>query len=285
MIALNWSLVPNNVSPQAEERFALYDVVEYPSAVFGGFITLSGWECYVDNFDDAIEHSSGNQSIVDIMLDFTDEENLNVSADLEFSDSLPIDAKIIFALVAKNPQFSSWDYVVLDASEPILIESTIPGEVYEYSYQFDPADLIFDDFDILPENYEAVAIVQEWMSYKVLQSEKVEIGTVGNDSDTTIPSPIYLGQNYPNPVTFSGNRNSQTVIPFSLQNDSNVKIEIFNLKGQKLQTLKNEKFPEGKHTVKWNGKLKSGERIAAGIYFYRLTTDHSVSSKKMLILK
>ena len=96
-----------------------------------------------------------------------------------------------------------------------------------------------------------------------------------NGSD--IPKEIFLGQNYPNPFKKS------SIISYVLPKPSNVKLQIYNLKGQLIQTLINEDKPAGYHTVEWNVPEKS--RMSSGIYFYKLSTPNKAFIKKMILIR
>jgi len=85
--------------------------------------------------------------------------------------------------------------------------------------------------------------------------------------------------NYPNPF------NPITTIAFSLPRDSDVKIEVFNIKGQKVKELYNEFTLKGHHTVLWNGQDDKGRSVSSGIYFYRVQTVDVIITKKMILLK
>jgi len=99
-------------------------------------------------------------------------------------------------------------------------------------------------------------------------------------SDENVFSPIEfdLHQNYPNPF------NPSTVIPFTLSKATKVKIEIFNILGQKIMTLTDDEYPAGLHTVKL-----IGNHLAAGLYFYRMKVNNSkksmVNTRRMLLVK
>jgi len=91
-----------------------------------------------------------------------------------------------------------------------------------------------------------------------------------------------LLQNYPNPF------NPSTTISFSVtQTSSFVTLDIFNLKGQKVKTLVNEKLDSGFHSYTWYGNDNSGKKVSSGIYFYRLKTGNGKfsSTKKMILMK
>ncbi len=91
---------------------------------------------------------------------------------------------------------------------------------------------------------------------------------------STTPSSYSLMQNYPNPF------NPTTTIGFTIPQKSYVKLEVFNLIGQKIATLINDELNAGQYNVEFNG---SG--LTSGIYLYRIQAGNFSSVKKMLLLK
>ena len=89
-----------------------------------------------------------------------------------------------------------------------------------------------------------------------------------------IPNTYELFQNYPNPF------NPNTTIQFGLPEAANVKINLYNVLGQKVTTLVSENKLAGRYKVKWDAS-----KFASGIYFYRLEAGKFVETKKMLLLK
>ncbi|MDY6915467.1 MAG: T9SS type A sorting domain-containing protein [Candidatus Cloacimonadota bacterium] len=87
-----------------------------------------------------------------------------------------------------------------------------------------------------------------------------------------------INKKFPNPF------NPEIKINFSLKEASHMKIEIFNIKGQKVTTLLNQPMDRGNHQVTWNGTTK-GKKITSGIYYYEMTIDNYSNLKKMLLLK
>ena len=81
-------------------------------------------------------------------------------------------------------------------------------------------------------------------------------------------------QNFPNPF------NPETNILFELSVSSNVLLEIYNIKGQKVTTLVNDHFKAGSHTVIWNAAGQS-----SGIYLLRFITAEKSELKKLILLK
>jgi len=69
---------------------------------------------------------------------------------------------------------------------------------------------------------------------------------------------------YPNPF------NENNEISFTLSVPQNVKIEVFNLRGQKIKILTHEDYGIGSHSVVWDGKNQSGKNVANGTYLYKI---------------
>ena len=97
-------------------------------------------------------------------------------------------------------------------------------------------------------------------------------------NDTPTPASIEI-TNYPNPF------NPETKLFFSLPNEQNIKLTVYNLKGQKVKQLVSGQFAAGEHSVVWAGKDDNGKQVSSGLYFYKLKTNEKVISKKMLLLK
>ncbi|MBI4546880.1 MAG: T9SS type A sorting domain-containing protein [Ignavibacteriae bacterium] len=88
------------------------------------------------------------------------------------------------------------------------------------------------------------------------------------------PTEFRLEQNYPNPF------NPVTVISYSLIVNSVVTLKVFDVLGQEVATLVDEKKVPGEHTVTWDASNQP-----SGVYFYRLQTDKFMDIKKMLIIR
>ncbi len=97
---------------------------------------------------------------------------------------------------------------------------------------------------------------------------------IGDDIANELPRSFVLNQNYPNPF------NPGTTIEFSLPERSQAKLEVYNILGQKVQTLADEELSTGVHKVVFNA-----EELSSGIYFYRLTSETTVLTRKMTLVK
>ncbi len=101
---------------------------------------------------------------------------------------------------------------------------------------------------------------------------------IGNE-DPSIPRPDFAFSNYPNPF------NPETNFSFYLTEPDQVKLEIFNVRGQKVITLTDQRYDSGPHAVNWSGKDFSGKPVSGGIYLCRLTTKNQSAMRKVLLLK
>jgi len=98
-----------------------------------------------------------------------------------------------------------------------------------------------------------------------------------------IPQEFALLQNYPNPF------NPTTTIEYHLPLDSQVKIEIYNILGQRVKILVDQREKAGKYKIVWDGRNESGNRAASGMYVYRIQATSGgktfVKARKMIVLK
>ncbi|MDH3939218.1 MAG: SBBP repeat-containing protein, partial [candidate division Zixibacteria bacterium] len=90
----------------------------------------------------------------------------------------------------------------------------------------------------------------------------------------SLPSHFVLHQNYPNPF------NPTTEIGFALPRACHVSLNIYNVLGQRVTTLLNERLEAGHHFQEWHAN-----GAASGVYFYRIRAEDFVQTKKMMLLK
>ena len=101
----------------------------------------------------------------------------------------------------------------------------------------------------------------------------------GSTEEESRPTTFSVSQNYPNPF------NPVTNFRIALPQASHVKIEIFNILGQKMKTLVDEDMRAGVFVVDWDGKDDRGLEVSSGIYFYRIVAGEFSDIKKMVLLK
>jgi len=94
------------------------------------------------------------------------------------------------------------------------------------------------------------------------------------DNNGITPVEFSLKQNYPNPF------NPSTTITFELPEKTAVRLDIYNILGEKVAELLNAELQSGRHSLTWNA---SG--VPSGVYVYRIQAGEFTSSKKMILLK
>ena len=95
----------------------------------------------------------------------------------------------------------------------------------------------------------------------------------------TLPDQITLAQNYPNPF------NPNTTFSYELPEEEFVMIAVFDMRGNRVATLVNERQDPGVRSYRWNGTNDNGHGVAAGVYIYTIQAGNFRQSKKMILLK
>ncbi|MBD3385713.1 T9SS type A sorting domain-containing protein [candidate division KSB1 bacterium] len=95
----------------------------------------------------------------------------------------------------------------------------------------------------------------------------------------SMPKRMTLGQNYPNPF------NPTTTISFDLPEMTHVRLSIYNISGQCVDTLCDEVMNPGRHEAIWDGRDGEGTVMPSGVYYYRLISDQHTLCKKLVLMK
>ncbi len=90
---------------------------------------------------------------------------------------------------------------------------------------------------------------------------------------------VAMQQNYPNPF------NPVTKINFSTSKPGNVDVRVFNTRGELVRTISNQWYPQGEHSVSWDGKTVSGGHAPSGIYYVRASSGGSTDIIKAVLAK
>ena len=221
------------------------------------------------------------------------------------------------AIVKKIPKAEGFEYNVLPDYESVIIDTIEGGEnvsevgafiddvcigaavVEEYPVQLlayidnvrasseltfeviegergEAQKVMYRTLNLQTGDFENMSIFPGRLEHNIV---KLNIKTL-QDPEVPTPNVFNLERNYPNPF------NPTTTISFSVaQTTSDVSLDIFNIKGQKVKTLYSGIAEEGKHSIVWNGKDTNDNPVSSGIYFYKLTTGKKELTRKMLMLK
>ena len=106
----------------------------------------------------------------------------------------------------------------------------------------------------------------------------VHVGIISADPDT-LPIWIRLSQNHPNPF------NPETRIVYWISKKAFVRVEVFDVLGERVQTLTETHQVEGRHEVGWSGTDDRGRAVASGVYFVRIEARGRSVSRKMVLVR
>ncbi len=220
-------------------------------------------------------------------------------------------------IVKDIPKAESFEYAVLPDYESVIIDTIEGGEnVVEIGAFVDDVCVgaaVVEEYPVQLLAYTDGVNRSSGFTFQVISGDRGEIQNVGyrilnletgdfenmslfpglfehnivklniktlQDPEVPIPNVFNLERNYPNPF------NPTTTISFSVaQTTSDVSLEIFNIKGQKVKTLYSGIAEEGKHSILWYGKDTNDKSVSSGIYFYKLKTGKKELTRKMLMLK
>ncbi len=173
------------------------------------------------------------------------------------------------------------------------------GELFNVLYATDYPE--FEDFITLNES--PIEAEEEWanLSYILPSGEVAKVAIqvvstggmfvmvddisvfetfpVSNDDNDISQVTSLKATNYPNPF------NPETTISFNMPQAGKAQVQIYNLRGQLVKTILNKNISQGKQEIVWKGLDKNNNKVASGIYLYRILTDSQTIQKKMILLK
>ena len=122
---------------------------------------------------------------------------------------------------------------------------------------------------------------------KVASGNATEMAAFATAEETEVaprPTSYDLSPNYPNPF------NPETSINYQLPEDAEVRLDIYNVRGELITTLVNSRMNAGYHQVVWNAMDHFGNNVSGGLYFYSLevvsaNAEKYVFTRKMILLK
>jgi hypothetical protein len=116
-------------------------------------------------------------------------------------------------------------------------------------------------------------------------ADSVATGTILNDDAITgvigsdIPDRPYLAPNFPNPF------GAGTTIAFGLSRGGNVKLEVFDIAGRLVKTVRNGFEQPGRFKIRWDGADNAGNRMSAGVYLLRMETAGVSFTRSMRLIR
>ncbi len=180
------------------------------------------------------------------------------------------DSTEIIALPSDNEGADAQVTIPGSAADGVLANlGVLEGESIEALWNvraIDPTDTVavaaFIDFDTLePETI-----------YRSITLTRGEV--TSNEEFGGLPRTFDLEQNYPNPF------NPTTQINYAVPEQSDVRIDVYNVIGRRVATLVDREMAPGNYTVNFNAS-----QLSSGMYFYRLKAGSTLLTKKMTLIK
>jgi hypothetical protein len=209
----------------------------------------------------------------------------------------------VIPLVVTIPEIKSQDFIGVERYESRLIQINnvrfVQSGVFDLGTSSDAIYQIFSGSDTLDlqivksnesllgkniptSDLNIVGVLTQYCSsapytggYQLLPRDSADITTLTSVEDNEGKLVKYqLYQNYPNPF------NPSTIISYYIPKEGNVVLKLYNILGQEIKTLVNERQSAGQYSIKF-----FASNISSGIYFYRLTSGNFSFSKKMILMK
>jgi len=132
----------------------------------------------------------------------------------------------------------------------------------------------FIDAAVDPRHPEILYASTSWGLYRLARG-----GPTAVEQPPGRPRSFWLGDNYPNPF------NAATVIPYQLPQEARVRLVVYNVLGQPVRTLVDQRQPAGEHRVVWDGLDEGGRPAASGVYFYRLSAAEYLRTRRLALIR
>jgi Tol biopolymer transport system component len=229
-------------------------------------------------------YSGGNQDLSDNLYAY----DIFNNAYLQLTDSNGEDLEAVYSLsgeyicfVSTRLQDSRGNYKLYvmksDGSDQKMVYEKFATNIKwpknsEYIY-FLSSDGVFR---IKPDGSDLLKIIDAGYGYFISDFDIVYLDDVSSEvgDREELPQDFQLFQNYPNPF------NPTTTIEYQIPKAAKVKIEVFDIFGKQVETLLNKEQSMGNYKVYFDGS-----RLSSGIYFYKITANSFIKTKKMVLIK
>lgn len=133
-------------------------------------------------------------------------------------------------------------------------------------------------YQFFDQSVDRITTYYYWLEDVSLNGIRTLHGPISANLANGVPYVYELRQNYPNPF------NPSTNIKFSIPQTEFVEIMIYNVLGQQVKTLVNQKLLPGFHQVVWDGKNDQGMKVSTGIYLLKMKCQDFIQTRKMMIV-
>jgi hypothetical protein len=233
-----------------------------------------------------------NEIIVPITVENT-QDLIAMDIPLEWSEGAVL-TDVVFTERVEHMQFKHWNadndarqviiglISMVDVERPDL--ATGKGVIAEMHFKLDPGveGITMNAFETEKPHHSLTYYYNDYSTgrpeVKAVHPE-LDFAMMGVPGGKALPTSYGVKQNYPNPF------NPTTTISYSLPEAGDVRVSVFNVLGQEVRVLAEERQEAGVHEVVWDGKDTYGSQVASGVYFYRAKLNDYSETRKMVLLK
>jgi hypothetical protein len=211
----------------------------------------------------------------DVLADFPQAGTAAIAGGLFVADGIVPGKASIGGILQGTPDI----FFVYELTEtaPDWIKVLVTGGSISPSDQFDIPLKIYGN--TTPGDTAYVVIYTNDPALPVTNVQVIRTMVTGIEGQHALPSTFDISQNYPNPF------NPTTSIKYQLPQVSDVKLLIYNVLGQKVRTLVNDRIEAGYHSVIWDGRNDEGRAVSSGVYIYRFEAGNFTRTMKLMLLK
>lgn len=287
-LSTGWNLISGISSPVSVDQIDDINSIIVPGTVYGfdgtyqNSSTLEPGKGYWINATEAgdIAVSGGrNAKVKSIPLDYADGANVLTfdTQSIFFGVDIPDDEKIRYELPPLPPE-GVQDFRYSDGSK-----LTMEGGDISIQQSKDQLHLSYEIKIPAEAGMNWVLVTELGDRYVLSESGEIiierPVHSMVLKQESPVPLSFSLSQNYPNPF------NPETEICFSITEENEVSLVIFDILGKEVNRIVQSKMEPGYHKVVWDGSSSSGSTVSSGIYFYRLTSGDFVNQKKMMLIR
>jgi hypothetical protein len=199
----------------------------------------------------------------------------NLNFELNYAHAT-LTVKLLGDIPAQNPDYygissaGTWPWVYQTGSQ-LRPDSTFQLRLCEGEWYLNMSLWVnLQEYAVFPSDT-TLTVTENDSSYYVEFTYRLLAGIAKNEQT---PVSFYLNQNYPNPF------NPSTTINYGLMKTGQVKLDIYNILGEKVASLVDGVQNAGSHQLVW-----SPVNLASGVYLYRLETEGFVQTKKLILIR
>lgn len=189
------------------------------------------------------------------------------------ANGAPVSPDYIVAAYVGNQLRGKQQVVVYNGMTymPILVSTIVPNETITFKLWKEGSEIVTfnNTLSSIPGGRTGTPNNYYGMNITAVGTEEPNVPSVKTSFHSIYPNPF----------------NPSTTVEFSLSQNQEVSISVFNIKGQKVKTLSKGMMEKGLHRIVWDGRNDTGHSVSSGMYFFMMDTQGYQKVKKAILLK